>query len=138
MPLRIKLPGKERIIINGAVLENAGDATTLIVHNRADILRRKEVMSEEDAMSPARRIYYFLQCAYMFEDDRPQYHQMALEFLKQYETAAPSSQDIVNAVRGQLSDGRFYNAMKGTHALIEHETERFQSLGIWPDAQAEE
>ena len=52
MPLRIKLPSKERIIINGAVLENAGEATTIILHNHADILRRKEVMSEADAKVP--------------------------------------------------------------------------------------
>ncbi len=73
MPLRIKLPSKERIIINGAVLENAGEATTIILHNHADILRRKAVMREADAQSPARRVYYALQCAYMFDVERSRY-----------------------------------------------------------------
>lgn len=132
MPLRIKLPSKERIIINGAVLENAGEATTIVLHNRADILRRKEVMSEEDAMSPARRVYYALQCAYMFEDERPRYQQVATEFLKQYENAAPSAGDIIGKIRDEIEKGRLYNALRATHDLIDHETERFKSLGIWP------
>lgn len=132
MPLRIKLPSKERIIINGAVLENAGEATTIVLHNRADILRRKEVMSEEDAQSPARRIYYALQCAYMFDDERPKYRQMALEFLNQYENAAPSAKDVIEKIRGEIEKGGLYNALRATHPLIEHETERFKVLGIWP------
>lgn len=132
MPLRIKLPSKERIIINGAVLENAGEATTIVLHNRADILRRKEVMSDQDAQSPARRIYYALQCAYMFDDERPKYRQIALEFLQQYENAAPSAKEIVDKIRGEIEKGGLYNALRATHPLIEHETERFRSLGIWP------
>jgi flagellar protein FlbT len=132
MPLRIKLPSKERIIINGAVLENAGEATTIVLHNRADILRRKEVMSEEDAQSPARRVYYALQCAYMFDEERPRYKQMASEFLKQYLEAAPSAADIGGKIRSELDGGRLYNALRATHDLIAHETERFESLGIWP------
>lgn len=137
MPLRIKLPSKERIIINGAVLENAGEATTLVVHNRADILRRKEVMTDSDAQSPARRVYYALQCAYMFEDERPRYRQMALEFLQQYETAAPSIGEIGEKIRAEVGKDQLYNALRTSHALIEHETERFKSLGIWPDAEEE-
>ena len=133
MPLRIKLPSKERIIINGAVLENAGEATTIVLHNRADILRRKEVMSEEDAGSPARRVYYALQCAYMFEDERARYKQVATEFLNQYAEAAPSAADLVEKVRESIEADKLYNALRATHPLIEHEIERFKSLGLWPD-----
>jgi len=137
MPLRIKLPSKERIIINGAVLENAGEATTIVVHNRADILRRKEVMSEEDAQSPARRVYYALQCAYMFEDERPRYKQVALEFLKQYEAAAPSAAELSVKIREETESDRLYNALRSAHHLIEHEVERFKSLGLWPNEEGE-
>ena len=135
MPLRIKLPSKERIIINGAVLENAGEATTIILHNHADILRRKEVMSEADAQSPARRVYYALQCAYMFEDERVRYRQMALELLNQYENAAPSGAPITEKIRAEIEKDRLYNALRNTHDLIEHEVERMRSLGLWPEEQ---
>lgn len=127
MPLRIKLPSHDRIIINGAVLENAGDATTLIVHNRVDILRRKEVMSEQEASTPARRVYYSLQCAYMFDEERSHYITHALEFLKQYRDAAPSSASVIAKIAEEIEEQRFYGALKATNALIEHESERIKA-----------
>lgn len=126
MPLRIKLPSHDRIIINGAVLENAGDSTTLVVHNRVDILRRKEVMAEEEATTPARRVYYALQCAYMFDEDRSRYITLALEFLSQYRDAAPSSADIVAKIADEIGEGRLYGSLKATNDLIEHEAERLK------------
>ncbi|MFK7865942.1 MAG: flagellar biosynthesis repressor FlbT [Alphaproteobacteria bacterium] len=127
MPLRIKLPSHDRIIINGAVLENAGDSTVLIVHNRVDILRRKEVMAEHEATTPARRVYYSLQCAYMFDDERSRYITHALEFLKQYRDAAPSSAAVIAKIAEEIEEQRFYGALKATNDLIDHESERLQA-----------
>ena len=134
MPLRIKLPSHDRIIINGAVLENAGDATTLIVHNRVDILRRKEVMAEGEATTPARRIYYSLQCAYMFDEERSRYITHALEFMKQYRDAAPSSANIIAEIAEEIEEGRLYGALKATNGLIDHENERLSVAGFVPSA----
>ncbi|MCR9220795.1 MAG: flagellar biosynthesis repressor FlbT [Alphaproteobacteria bacterium] len=133
MPLRIKLPAKERIIVNGAVIENAGDATTIVLHNRADVLRRKEVMSEAEASSPARRVYYALQCAYMFDEERPRYAQHARQFLHQYLEAAPSAGELAEKIEGLIAEGKLYNALRATQSLIEHEDERLQAIGIKPD-----
>jgi flagellar protein FlbT len=130
MPLRIKLPAKERVIINGAVIENAGDATTIILHNRADILRRKEVMSEAEANSPARRIYYALQCAYMFDEERPRYAEHARQFLHQYLEAAPSAKDVADKIETFIDDDKLYNALRETQKLIDHEGERLEAMGM--------
>lgn len=130
MPLRIKLPARERIIINGAVIENAGDATTIVLHNRADILRRKEVMSEDEANSPAKRVYYAFQCAYMFEEERERYTLVGLDFLREYADAAPSARPISDKIRAQIDKGRLYNALRGTQDLIEHERERMETMGM--------
>ena len=126
MPLRIKLPSHEKIIINGAVLENSGDATTMIVHNRVDILRRKEVMADDEATTPARRVYYALQCAYMFDEERSRYITHALEYLKQYRDAAPSSVHIIAKIAEEIEEQRFYDALKATNDLITHEAERLE------------
>ncbi|MBP5856100.1 flagellar biosynthesis repressor FlbT [Marivibrio halodurans] len=129
MPLRIKLPAKERIIVNGAVIENAGDATTIVLHNRADVLRRKEVMSEGEATTPARRVYYALQCAYMFDEERPRYAEHARQFLHQYIEAAPSAAEIAARIEGMIDAGKLYNALRATQDLVDHETERMSSIG---------
>lgn len=128
MPLRIKLPSKEKIIINGAVIENAGEATTIILHNRVDILRRKEVMSEAEANSPARRVYYALQCAYLFDPDRPRYLDLYRQFAKDYGEAAPSAGAILEEVDGLVAAERYYDALRKTQDLMDHETERLESV----------
>jgi len=132
MPLRIKLPANERIIVNGAVIENAGDATTIVLHNRADVLRRKEVMSESEAKTPARRIYYALQCAYMFDDERPRYAEHARQFLNQYRDAAPSAGEIAAKIEAMIDQDKLYNALRATQELIDHEAERLGSIGAAP------
>mgnify|MGYP002713049016 CR=1 FL=1 len=132
MPLRIKLPAKEKIIINGAVIENAGEATTVILHNKADILRRKEVMKEEDAVSPSRRIYYSLQCAYLFKDDRKKYLDTFEGYATDYEDAAPSAKPLLDDIRKFVAQEKYYEALRKTLKVIEHETERLIEVGILP------
>ncbi len=127
MPLRIKLPANDKLIINGAVLENGGDSTILVVHNRADILRRKEIMQEEDAKTPARMVYYSLQCAYMFEEMRGDYLQSCLRYLDSYLQAAASATSIVVEIKEMIAAGQLYRALKKSHELIKHESVR---LGI--------
>lgn len=132
MPLRIKLPAKEKIIINGAVIENAGEATTIVLHNRVDILRRKEVLTEQDAITPARRIYYALQCAYLFDGERDGYLQMFWRFLKDYGEAAPSAVDLMNTISEAVKAEHYYDALRHTQDLIQHENERLEAVGAIP------
>ncbi|MDX1737648.1 MAG: flagellar biosynthesis repressor FlbT, partial [Alphaproteobacteria bacterium] len=101
-----------------------------VIHNRVDILRRKEVMSEADAVSPARRVYYALQCAYLFENDRNEYLTLASELIADYVGAAPSSRDIVNSIEEKLREEKYYDALKNTLDLIDHETERLIHVGL--------
>jgi flagellar protein FlbT len=129
MPLRIKLPAKEKIIINGAVIENAGEATTIVLHNRVDILRRKEVMAEKDAVTPARRVYYTLQCAYLFEEERERYLKLFAQFAADYAEAAPSAGPILKAVQANVATEQFYDALRETQKLIAHENERLEAVG---------
>ena len=132
MPLSIKLPAKEKIIINGAVIENAGDATTIILHNKVDLLRRKEVMTEAEATTPAKRVYYTCQCAYLFDDQREEYLKILLDFVHDYATAAPSSADICQEIQKLITEERYYTALKRSQKLIQHEAQRLESVGYNP------
>ncbi len=136
MPLRIKLPAKEKIIINGAVIENAGEATTIVLHNRADILRRKEVLTEQDAITPARRVYYALQCAYLFDGERDGYLQMFRRFLQDYVEAAPSAAEITHTISEAVKAERYYDALRQTQDLIQHENDRLEAVGAIPPRDA--
>ena len=56
MPLTINLKARERLIVNGVVIEHAGQPARLLVHNNAALLREKDILTEAQASTPARRI----------------------------------------------------------------------------------
>ena len=130
MPLRIKLPVGERIVVNGAVIESAQDSASLVFHNKVDILRRKEIMADSEANTPARRMYYNIQCAYLFKDDRDKFIQNYYLLRDQYLEAAPSAGPLCMAVDEAIEEESFYEAIRGLQDVMEHEDERlgaFQS-----------
>ena len=128
MPLQIKLSAGDKIIINGAVLQNGGPPLTLLIHNRADILRRKEVMSEDQANTPAKRAYYCLQCAYLFEDQREEFLAKFSQFMQDYMRAAPSVIGLSEEVFEKLEEDRYYDALRSMRRVIEHENVRLEMV----------
>lgn len=121
MPLLIELKSGDKIFINGAVIENGGPNTRLVLHNEATIMREKEVLNEDSAVTPASRIYHSLQCAYLFKDEKDVYLRAYDKFLDDYLTACPSALEIGNKIRAHVSEGRIYKGLKEAQALILHE-----------------
>jgi len=56
MPLKLDFKAGDKMIINGAVIENIGNNSSLLIHNEAAILREKEIISEAETATPASRI----------------------------------------------------------------------------------
>ena len=60
--LVLKLSPKERVLINGAVIENGDRRSKLsIVSPNANILRLKDAIHPEEAVTPVRRVCYAAQ-----------------------------------------------------------------------------
>src|SRR5215469_13103438 len=101
MPLSIPLPAGAKVIINGAVIQNTGSANiTLTVHNMANILRDKDVLTPAEADTPAKEIYYAVQNAYLFESNRTEWENIAYSLLDRYQATIPDAADIVIHIRG--------------------------------------
>ena len=128
MPLLIDFKSGDKIIINGAVIENAGSSSKLLIHNQASILRGKEILSEEESNTPASRTYFALQCAYMFADKKDDYLKLFNNFLTEYTAACPSAATIAGEIRGEVEQGRLYKGLKASQKLIKHEREILKSL----------
>lgn len=122
MPLKIDLKPGDKIIINGAVLQNAGGNAKLLVHNDSAILRGREVMADNEVTTPAAHVYFALQCAYMFPDKAGEYldrfSKLADDFLK----ASPSSAPIIAELAELASENHLYKALKACQKLLKHET----------------
>jgi flagellar biosynthesis repressor protein FlbT len=123
MPLTINLKPHERLIVNGVVIENSGPAAKLLVHNNAALLREKDIVTEEQATTPARRIYFAIQCQYLFPGKSDVFLPIIEKFLGEFEEAAPSTAVLIADTRQHVSEGQFYRALKSAKQLITREQE---------------
>lgn len=122
MPLVIHLRKGQQAIVNGAVLENVGPRSlTLAVKNEAAVLRDGDVLAPGDAATPATRVYYALQCAYLFPDPRGEAVAAFQRLLLDYVEAAPSASLIAAEMLGAVESGQFYAALKTAQTLLQHE-----------------
>ena len=124
MPLSINLKPGEKLIVNGVVLQNGHhQATKLLVHNEAALLREKDILTEEAANTPARRIYFAVQCQYLFPEKSAFYLPLIHRFLREFSEAAPSTIALVQKMEQEVAEKQFYPALKTAKALIAKEQE---------------
>ncbi len=128
VPLLLEIKAGEKLIINGVVLECVGANTRLLVHNQAAILRQKEVLTKEQAATPAARVYFALQCAYVFPRKYDTYMVLFEHFLHAYLAAAPGAAAIAADIRAAIAQGNLYQAMKRTQRLLAYEGEAVDHL----------
>lgn len=121
MPLLIKLAPGEKIVINGVVVENGGDHTTLRILNQAHVLRAKDILTFEEANSPAKRIYYTLQCLYLFQDNHAQHLELARSYMDDFVKAAPSSEPLIRDITTHLTQNNSYQMLKVAKKLVDYE-----------------
>ena len=123
MPLKLILKPGEKVVINQAVVLNGGDKTELILQNKASVLRERDIMTEENADSPAKRIYFVVQMMYMFSDKERQYHANFNELVTSFIEAVPSSTPILLDIGRKVIEGNLYGAMKACKKLMRYEEE---------------
>ncbi|MBL8660903.1 MAG: flagellum biosynthesis protein FlbT [Rhodospirillales bacterium] len=122
MALVVHLKKDQQVVINGAVIENtSGRTVTLKVKNEAAILRAADVLAPEAAATPATRVYYALQCLYLFPDRAGRYLEVFHDLIESYGHAAPSARAIVAEIGAAVQATRYYAALKHTQRLIDHE-----------------
>ena len=128
MPLKLDFKAGDKMVINGTVIENVGTNAKLVIHNESAILREKEVLTAEDAVTPATRIYFSLQCAYVFPDKMEEHLDQFREFLDDFVGACPSIKSMADEIAEHVAEDRLYKGLKMTHKLISHEAEVFDRL----------
>ncbi len=123
MPLKLTVGKGEKLIVNGAVIRNDGEGTSLLFENQAHILRQKDILTQETANTPASRIYLALQCAYLFPENSKAHIEDFRNLLAEYLEAAPSARPIGDEVLGLVDGAQLYNGLKHCCRLLEHESE---------------
>lgn len=122
MALVIDLKPKEKIIVGNAVITNDNQRTRLHIEGDAPILRERDVMREEDATSPCKRIYFIIQLMYLAKDPTEVYD-MYFSSLREVQEAAPSTALLLADISQHILGGHYYKALREARKLIDYEQE---------------
>ena len=137
MPLKLDFKSGDKLVINGAVVENIGSNAKILIHNESAILREKEILSVADTATPASRVYFALQCAYMFPQKKDEYLGTFADYLKEFVTACPSTQPIANEIEELVANNQIYKALKQTQKLVAHQAKVLKGLETGIEEAAE-
>ena len=126
--LVLKLGPKERVLINGAVIENGDRRSRLaVVTPGAHILRLRDAIHPEDAKTPVRRACFAVQLV-LSGDAAPDEarHRLLrqIEELSQVFTDPDSRSVLDHAGRGIIEDNH-YRALKCLRSLLPREDRLF-------------
>jgi flagellar protein FlbT len=124
MALKITLKPHEKMIIGGAVITNCNSmGCHLVIENRVPILREKDILSEEEANSPSRRLYFVIQLMYIDEENLDLHRKKYWKLVKELVKAAPSTVGFIDQISEYIVGGKYYQALKFAHNLINYEQE---------------
>ncbi len=122
--LVLKLAPHERVLINGAVIENGDKRSRLaILTPNANILRLRDAIHPEQANTPVRRVCYIAQMVLSGDakpEDAKRQLMRGVEQLSQALTDADSRAQLAAATEAVLDD-QFYQALKALRALLPRE-----------------
>jgi len=131
MALKLSLKPDEKLVINGAVIANGDRRSTLIVHNKASILREKDIMQEQDVVSPAKRIYFPIMLMYMDGGADNKYYDEFVLRMTEFMNAITTPTAIETCVRisRDVMDRNYYKALINCKKLIVFEQDRMGATG---------
>ena len=126
MPLKLSLKPGEKFVLNGAVLANGDKRTSLVIQNKACVLREKDIMQPEEANTPSRRIYLSIMMMYLEgEASEEPYNEFALR-MTEFMGAIQNRTVLATCVEisRDVMQGAYYKALIACRKLFEYEQER--------------
>ncbi|MGL4415017.1 flagellar biosynthesis repressor FlbT [Roseinatronobacter monicus] len=126
--LVIRLAPHERVLLNGAVIENGDRRTSLSIKTpNAHVLRLRDAIHPEQANTPVKRTCYLAQLILAGDsqaDDMITPLIRAIDQLAQVFTD-PDSRKLLNNASETAQKGEFYQTLKSLRALLPREERLF-------------
>lgn len=122
MGLKVELKPGERFILGECIVTNGDQRTRLLIEGQAPILREKDIMTSEQADSPAKRIYFIVQLMYTSRDPIA-HHESYFTLMRELVQAVPSTWPHIEAISNHIMAGEMYKALKRAKTLITYEKE---------------
>jgi len=128
MALKISLKPNEKMIIGGAVISNGPAKCEFVVENNVPILRQSNIISPDQANTPARRIYLAIQLMYVDPAEIENHQKLYWQLVKDIIQAVPRTLGIIDPMNELILQGNYYQALKSAQYLIDFEQEVIESV----------
>lgn len=122
--LVLKLSPKERVLINGAVIENGDRRSRLsIVTPNANILRLRDAIHPEEVNTPVRRVCYIAQLVLSGDVEKEEANHQLLRGIEQLSQVLTDydSRDQLTRATNAVNNQQFYLALKCLRTLLPRE-----------------
>jgi flagellar protein FlbT len=130
MGLHLSLKPNEKVIVNGCVLRNTNRRQALIVETRADVIREADLLKPDDAATPVKQVYFFIQSVLLRPDIRDQ---IVPEIQKNLGKLALVFEDRtaghIFEAANHVSAADYYKALKSLRKVMEREAELLEKIG---------
>jgi flagellar biosynthesis repressor protein FlbT len=127
--LVLKLAPKERVLVNGAVIENGDRRSRLsILTPNANILRLRDAIHPEQVNTPVRRVCYIAQLVLSGDAKATEARPQLLRGIEQLSQVLTDhdSRSLLNGATAAVLEGQPYQALKLLRGLLPRE-ERLMS-----------
>ena len=114
-------------MIGDAVITNDEQRTCIHIEGDSPILRQKDVMQEDEADTPCKKIYFVVQCMYMARDPSP-YRDTYFGMIDDVKEAAPSTKPYIASINDHINSNHYFKALKDARKLIEYEAKLLASV----------
>lgn len=140
MPLKLSLKPGERFVLNGAVVQNGDRRGVLVLQNKASVLREKDIMQQDQANTPARRIYFPVMMMYLDEAGAQKYYDEFVLRMSEFMSVIRNPTVLADCVDVSklCMEREYYKALMLCRKLIDYEDERLGDVpaGLSADRSA--
>ncbi|MTH32987.1 flagellar biosynthesis repressor FlbT [Paracoccus limosus] len=122
--LVLKLAPNERVLINGAVIENGDKRARISIKTaNANILRLRDAIHPDNANTPVSRVCYICQLILTGDADEAEGREQALTGIEHLSRALSDrdSHSILDAATHAVLQGNYYHALKQLRMLLTRE-----------------
>lgn len=118
MPLKFTLRPGEKVIVNGAVIGRGEEPGSFYLFNKANFLRGREVMKDEQADTLIKKLYLIIQLIYLFPENAPENLVKFETILAENIRTNSDSLEKLTEVARLVHMGDYYRALKATAKLF--------------------
>ena len=125
MPLKLTLKPNEKVLIGTAVLTNAGSKAEIIIQNNVPVLREKDIITEENADTIGKKIYFIVLNMYVDAKNESEYHTIYFKLINELMDIAPNTEvlALIMEISQKILEGEHYMALKICKKLLNYELE---------------